>query len=102
MWIHLLITEQIDGANGTAVIRDTHDGYWTKRFLDQFERPTLEDTIQYINQEPEKVLNIVKGRVPIDYESLLKNVEYRINLAKSLMRIMNDKAIEEETITFLL
>lgn len=88
MWIHLLITEQIDGANGTAVIRDTHDGYWTKRFLEQFKRPTIETVLEYVEESPKEAIELVKWRVPASFDSLIMNVEYRIQLARQILVIL--------------
>lgn len=114
MWIQLLYTQLIRGANGGYnTLWDR--GFWADEQRKMWSRkPNLEAVIEAIEENPQEVIEAVAVEVPqikkqirqeigrIDYKQLVNNLEMQKIVAVLVYKTIQSMEIEEEEEILLL
>jgi hypothetical protein len=91
----------------TSGYTDTHDGYWTKQWLERHKKPKIEEVIEYVIEQPQEAVAEVRAAVErvypqIDYREVKNNVKLQRFIANQLMKAIKDYQDDEDMMTFMM
>jgi hypothetical protein len=106
-------TSQAQTSSGAGVVTpnagyvDTHDGYWTKQWLERHKKPKIEEVIEYVIEQPQEAVAEVRAAVErvypqIDYREVKNNVKLQRFIANQLMKAIKDYQDDEDMMTFMM
>jgi hypothetical protein len=86
---------------------DTHDGYWTKKWLAKNKKPKISEVIEFVKEQPQEAIaevvqEIKKVYPQIDYREVAGNVRLQKFIAEQLLQALKTRKDDEDMMDFMM